>query len=153
MMGWGSLQREWERAKAGARQFASDVAASAASGADQILRETVNALPGGEIVGAATDFLTQYTNMRYGSNVVGQDKYFHCMANCQATQRGPVGRATARVISDAREANDAARKGDGPEAVEADQRANRTGREGGATGQPCRQVCEIHRPQGLSPRF
>lgn len=43
------------------------------------------------------DFLNNYMNMR-NANTIGADKYFHCMANCQASQRGPGGQAAARGI-------------------------------------------------------
>jgi hypothetical protein len=98
-------------------------------------------------------FRRNYDNM-IEANTIDADKYFHCMANCEASQRGAIGRATARAISDVRELTDVIRKGDSFDDVAADQRANRTGREGGANNpdQPCTNTCQTHRPRGLDER-
>lgn len=72
--------------------------------------------------GAMGDFLRNYKDMR-DANYIGGDKYFHCKANCEATKRGPLGEATAEVISDARELIDHYIKNDSAESCEEDQKA------------------------------
>ena len=42
-------------------------------------------LPGHGYIGAVGDFLGKYRDMRE-ANTIGADKYFHCKANCEATQ-------------------------------------------------------------------
>ncbi len=114
------------------------------------------------VIGTARDFLRNYRNMRTaGRELVaaersaeGNDKYFHCRANCDAAQRGRVGRFVAGVISDVREAYDQT-KGDSEEASQADQEANRRGRDGArdGSGRSCQQVCETYRPRHLPERY
>jgi hypothetical protein len=41
--------------------------------------------------GGVRDFLANYNKM-VEVKVKGADRYFHCMANCEATQRGPGGK-------------------------------------------------------------
>ena len=77
----------------------------------------------------------------------GQDKYFHCMANCQAANRGDGGWNAARLISEARELTDEYLKGDPKEACNEDRKANERGRQGG----DCRKNCERYRPGGTFP--
>lgn len=89
------------------------------------------------------------------ANTIGADKYFHCMANCEATQRGTAGEKVACIISDTREWVDQNLKGDSPSASADDQVANRHGRSVGAqdTSADCRQICALFRPNGLDPMF
>jgi len=51
-----------------------------------------------QIVCAVKDFVHNYRAMRK-ANTIGADKYFHCPANCQASQRGSAGSATAELMS------------------------------------------------------
>jgi|SRR6266850_828043 len=83
------------------------------------------------------------------------DKYFHCLANCQASQGGPCGQTVGTWISDAREWVDQTVKRDSPEDSERDQAANRFGRcEASRYPQtPCDQLCGPYRPPGLPPRY
>ncbi|MCD9097436.1 RHS repeat-associated core domain-containing protein [Luteimonas fraxinea] len=84
---------------------------------------------------------------------VGQDKYFHCMANCQAAQKGIGGSAAAQCVSDAREWFDQNIKGDSAADSAADQFANLLGRTGGRmspTGN-CSRMCSGYRPGGSFP--
>ena len=102
---------------------------------------------GKQAAGAAKDMATNYVKMRT-ANTEGADKYYHCKANCQASARGPVGEATARSVSNSREAADRA-KGDPAAASASDQRANEIGRQagrnarqvGGDTDAVCRARC------------
>lgn len=77
---------------------------------------------------ARQSFLDNYSDMRE-ANWKKSDKYFHCKANCEATRCGPRGFQYACEYSDLRELADRL-FGDSAAASEADQRANRFGREG-----------------------
>jgi len=48
------------------------------------------------------DMWMNYEDMKK-ANTIGADKYFHCMANCEAARRGPGGVLAAQVISNLRE--------------------------------------------------
>jgi RHS repeat-associated protein len=115
----------------------------------------------GAAVGGAWDFARSFGNMmdatywagRAHNGWANQDKYFHCVANCAAAQRGAGGHAMACRISDGREWFDQNIKGDPPAASAADQVANAFGRSQG-TGNPggsCRQLCGSYRPGGSFP--
>jgi len=102
------------------------------------------------------DFLDNYQDMQDATDIVhedgargwaGQDKYFHCLANCQATNRGDGGWNAARLISETREITDEFLKGDPASACDADREANRNGRKGG----DCTQRCAKYRPGGSFP--
>ncbi len=107
-----------------------------------------------QILGAVRDFGRNYFDMR-DANTVGADKYFHAKANCEASQRGSNGEATAEVISDARETVDGHIKRDPDDAVIADQRANRAGRAAGRTNPSgnCAELVNSFRPNGLSEKY
>jgi RHS repeat-associated protein len=106
-----------------------------------------------QAAGAMRDFLYNYDSMRT-ANTIGGDKYFHCMANCQATRRGPTGEATACLISDVREWTDQSIKGDPTSASLADQAANAIGRSGAlSSSQSCRAACSGFRPAGLPSKY
>jgi len=111
----------------------------------QYVQETTLGLS--QIVGATGDFVRNYWDMRE-ANTIGADKYFHCKANCEATQRGEVGEDTATIISDLRELFDRLFKGDPEEASEADQEANRHGRDNANAGE-CTEVCQPFKPDAL----
>lgn len=113
----------------------------------------------GVVTESIRDFWRNYQNMR-DANTVGADKYFNCMANCQAASRGPVGEGMSRVISETREIFDQRVKGDSSEQCEADRAANDQGRNGAdrnrPRGQPaasCISTCQSFRPNGLGPGF
>ncbi|QYU68227.1 hypothetical protein J4558_25925 [Leptolyngbya sp. 15MV] len=99
--------------------------------------------------GAFSDFSNNYSDMRT-ANTIGADKFFHCMANCQAAQRGSLGSGIARVVSEGREFFDQYAKGDSQAECDADRFANGTGLSGGQSGRPCVQVWSQFRPTGLS---
>ncbi len=107
----------------------------------------------GEEIGASGDFLKNYKDMR-DANTIGGDKYFHCKANCEASQRGPSGTDTACTISDIREWVDQNIKGDPASASQADQVANQHGRTGEINPTtPCNRICAKFRPNGLPPQY
>jgi RHS repeat-associated protein len=99
----------------------------------------------------ARDFTRSYRDMR-DANTIGADKYFHCMANCQAAREGMGGRDAAEIISEGRELTDQYIKGDPRSACDEDRAANRQGRNGNYNT-PCSQVCGSLRPNGLDPRY
>lgn len=88
-----------------------------------------------------------------GYGWAGQDKYFHCRANCEASKRGEGGIDAATNVSDWREWFDEHIKGDSPKQCEADQVANRYGRTQGISfpDQSCKMLCGKYRPS--SPTF
>jgi serum amyloid A protein len=77
----------------------------------------------------------------------GVDKYFHCMANCQAAETGPGGYFAAQVISNLREDFDYW-KGDPISASMQDIEANRCGRR--SPGR-CKQGCSRYIPPWFHP--
>uniref|UniRef100_A0A8C5HW12 Serum amyloid A protein n=2 Tax=Gouania willdenowi TaxID=441366 RepID=A0A8C5HW12_GOUWI len=98
-----------------------------------------------EAVQGAGDMWRAYSDMREANwKAENTDKYFHARGNYDAAQRGPGGKWAAEVISDARESFQGA-SGRGHEDSEADQRANRWGREGGDPNH--------FRPAGLPDKY
>jgi hypothetical protein len=87
------------------------------------------------------------------ANWKNSDKYFHCMANCNAANRGQMGYDAARALSEAREWFDENIKGDSREACDADREANDHGREAGKNKEDCRSACEKYRPAGLPAQY
>ena len=104
-----------------------------------------------DFAGGANDFRRNYQNMRK-ANTIGADKYFHCMANCQAAKRGLGGRTAAEWISEIRELTDEYIKGDPKSACEADRAANRQGRNF-YPNKSCKENCKSLRPPWLDPRW
>lgn len=117
-------------------------------------------------VGAFGDFVSGWSDQflathYWGNNGgskgwAGQDKYFHCRANCEASQRGPEGERTAQCLGDARERFDQGwPKYDSPAQSAADQKANAFGRAGGSQNPQgdCRTICGPYRPGGNFPPF
>jgi RHS repeat-associated protein len=96
-----------------------------------------------ELRGAVSDFKGNYRRMRE-RNLIGVDKYYHCMANCQAAQRGHIGRLTAISISYWREVTDRVR-GDSAEDCLEDMKANMLGLSFGTkcptTDCKCSRIC------------
>ena len=96
----------------------------------EVLKDAVETVEKvGEAIGAVGDFVKNYIEMRK-ANTIGQDKYNHCKANCEASTRGRTGEQTAAVISDTREVVDQA-TGDPASASAEDQKANHVGRRAG----------------------
>jgi RHS repeat-associated protein len=100
------------------------------------------------ILGVLGDFWGNYDDMRT-ANTVGADKFFHCMANCEASRRGVGGLQTASDISELREWFDENIKGDPKSVCDEDRYANYVGRVGGQGCEPCSRVCERFRPAQL----
>ncbi len=103
--------------------------------------------------GAALDFVKAYRDMRQANWKPGQqDKYLHCLANCEASKRGPAGIEVADQISEAREWFDEAVKGDSKADCDADRAANYHGRMG-PQNTDCRTTCSRFRPPGLPKQY
>jgi RHS repeat-associated protein len=106
------------------------------------------------ITGQVRDiFIANYFDMR-DANTIGGDKYFHCKANCEAAQLGPLAANQAESFSNFREFVDRL-TGDPPAASAADQNANEVGRRGGLAnpGGSCSIICDQFRPNGLPPQY
>ena len=104
---------------------------------------------------AVGDFLENYFAMREAS-VKGADRYFHCVANCEAASRGARGTATAYAISYGREAIDAVKHllqgismKESITDIQQDMEANKTGIKFGRAGLRCIDACARYRPNGL----
>lgn len=102
------------------------------------------------------DFWRNYYNMQRATSIVhedgskgwaNQDQYFHCMANCQAANRGDGGYNASRVISELRELNDEYLKGNSKEDCNSDRVVNKHGRNGG----DCTKRCAKYKPGGNFP--
>ena len=108
------------------------------------------------------DFSRNYLDMR-NNNVINQDKYFHAKANCQGTQRGKIGEATSKLISDLRELSDflieITAKGysikDSLQNIKEDQEANKLGRKRGRENPnaDCRDILDDVRPTSLPSKY
>jgi len=95
------------------------------------------------------DFITAYDDM-FEANTIGGDKYFHCVANCMASDRGWIGRQFAIVFSELREFTDQYLKGDPKEACDEDREANRVGQIGAG---PCADRCKEFIPRGMPCKY
>jgi len=109
-----------------------------------------------DFFGGVGDFLDNYSNMQAATNIIHndgsrgwakQDQYFHCLANCQATNRGDGGYNAARLISELRELTDEYFKGNSAEDCNEDRKVNKHGQKGGN----CAKRCEKFRPGGSFP--
>jgi RHS repeat-associated protein len=77
---------------------------------------------------AALAFMAEELRHEINGDVINSDKYYHCMANCRASQLGPIGKATAAVASELWEQKDELLGADRADCDE-DREANRFGRE------------------------
>ena len=97
-----------------------------------------------------TDFARNYSDMKE-ANTIEADKYFHCKANYEASRRGPGGKAAAWGLSELRELY-GQRKGAPKSDKEADQKANRKGRNV-SNLESCGEVCDEYRPPKLDKKW
>lgn len=95
---------------------------------------------GGSLDVFAVNWLALLEANRLG--VRNADKYFHCMANCESTKRGPAQQLGAVILSNLKEAKDLAFGPYGPADSARDQAANRYGREC-PHGRPCSGHCGL----------
>ncbi len=113
----------------------------------------------GPVTNALWDFWKNYRNMR-DANTIGADKYFHCMAHCQAAKEGPVGYGLSVIGGEGRELLDEyinnPRKGmtknENVKDCNADRDANSRGREGDPK-KSCSETCAPFRPPGLDSKY
>jgi hypothetical protein len=108
--------------------------------------------PTGQAAGAAYSLHSNYDAMRE-ANWKGDDKYFHCKGNCEASQLGATADWTATHLANGREAYGQYVKHDPRSDELEDQSANRFGRAQGRA-QPagaCNALCGRYRPVGLPP--
>jgi len=97
---------------------------------------------------AAGVFVSNFAEMMWVWTI-GVDKYYHCMANCEAARMGPFATAVATAISDVRESYDHQFQGQSLQACASDQFANRTGRN--SRNQSCESACARFLPRGFKP--
>lgn len=106
------------------------------------------------------DFLKNYRDMKKTGFVDG-DKYFHCKANYEATERGWGGETAAHILSKTKEVLWAPREiyrggvfGAWNDTKQ-DMRANRHGREAAKSGKyrSAQDACAIYRPKGLDEKY
>lgn len=104
--------------------------------------------------GAFNDFVKNWWNMRQ-ANTIGGDKYFHCKANYEATQRGWAGKSAAEHLSDEREKAGRLKSDYTLKDEAADQKANRHGRQAALSNRytSAEEACAIFRPKGLNDKY
>ena len=95
-----------------------------------------------DFAGGASDFERNYQELQEANKDPSgrSDKYYHCMANCQASRRGFGGEVAAEWISDTREFLQEKFGQESSEACDADRKANEQGRKGDRN-LSCAQVC------------
>lgn len=94
------------------------------------------ALPDEQFLDAAIDMWRNFRRMQYRS-WKGADKYYHCMATCQATNHGTGGAAAAKVISFFR--TNVRSRFTEPTDWKNDDKANKCGQKGGNCDSLCSQ--------------
>jgi RHS repeat-associated protein len=102
----------------------------------------------GEIVKRALDHLRQRANEMVQRNVVGDDRFFHCVAMCEAAKEGIAGSIAAGVAGELRELWQQYRHGAPVEECTADRLANEEGLEHGQSGASCVDSCRHLLPLG-----
>jgi len=105
--------------------------------------------PGGGIC-AINAFIRNYRNMR-DANVIGADKYFHCLAHCEAKKCGLTGEQVGRLLGEIRELIDWI-TGDPEEDSAADRAANQHGLAVGKNCK-CKDHCGKYRPRALPEKY
>ncbi|OGH97551.1 MAG: hypothetical protein A2104_02945, partial [Candidatus Melainabacteria bacterium GWF2_32_7] len=124
--------------------------------AKNTIRSCVDGLK--DVSGAVSDFISNYQDMKE-ANTIGADKYFHSKANCEAAQRGELGSAVAKGISDLREFTDKYKniylkgmsEAESARDSTEDQKANEYGRQQGCQypNGDCGDIVDIYRPKDL----
>ncbi len=100
-------------------------------------------------VGVVREILYRHANEMQAKNWVGADKFYHCMAMCEAAGLGEEEAAIAGMAGEARELNQHYRHGDSKEECDADRAANAVGLKAGLSGQVCTTACGGYRPPGM----
>lgn len=105
-----------------------------------------------QIKGAAEDLRRNANDMR-ADDTIGNDKYFHCKGNCEASKRGLVGEFSSTILSDAREYYQTYIKGESAESANEDEKANKYGRNNAFKAPSCSQVCQKYRVKGINKKY
>jgi len=92
------------------------------------------------LIDSTFNFGKNFLNMTT-AGVIGGDRYFHCMANCQTASNSRSGASFANIFSNARENYQESGAGQCSVDSAADQAANRHGRDTGSSGGNCRRSC------------
>jgi len=106
------------------------------------------------------DFKRNFDLMKE-ADTIGADKYFHCIANYEAANRGWLGKVGANLMSGIREITGAPKEilRDGLSErlndIEKDMEANRHGREAARSEKyaSAKEACAIFRPKGLNEKY
>lgn len=103
---------------------------------------------------AFMDFKRNYFDMRK-ANTIGADKYFHCKANYEASEKGHEAEKRAEQLSNLRVKYKKNIKNDSNKDIFEDQGANIYGREAAKTGRfkSAKEACAIFRPNGLDEKY
>ncbi len=96
------------------------------------------------------DILRNRAHDMQKKNVIGGDKFYHCLAMCESSSRGPLQASLAMTAGVARELNQQYRRGDPAEECAADNRANGLGIAAGLRGQNCVSSCSGLMPSGMT---
>ncbi len=84
------------------------------------------------------------------ANTINADKYFPCMAHCQAASRGFLGMVMAYYMGQAREYFDQYGKGDSRKDCDEDREANRCGLRSRGD---CQKGCSRYLPPSMQPQY
>ena len=103
------------------------------------------------VTNAIWHFWKNYREMRK-ARTIGADKFFHCMAHCQAAKEGPVGYGLSNVVGEGRELWDEYIKRDSRSECDNDRAANERGREGDKN-KLCKEICKPLKPQRWNPNY
>ena len=115
-----------------------------------------------QVFGAVGDMVGNYVDMKK-DNTVGGDDYFHCKANYEAAQRGPIGEKIAEKLGNAKENFDfwdnQLRKGLSLTAAYQDKihdkTINQIGRQQAKSGlyKSSREACYPYRVEGINEKY
>ena len=103
---------------------------------------------------ALKDFGVNYKDM-IAADTIGADKYFHCLANYKASDRGKYGSDMAQKLSNKRAKFKKEKRGNSNYDIFEDQTANIWGREAASMNKfdNARQACSTFRPKALNDKY
>jgi len=93
--------------------------------------------------------LYDHANAMQKKNWIGSDKFYHCLAMCEAASLGEEQAAIASLAGELRELNQQYRRGDPQAECDADRAANASGIKAGLRGNSCPSACDTYRPLGM----
>lgn len=100
-------------------------------------------------ISAVKEILYRHANEMQAKNWKYADKFYHCMAMCEAASRGEEEAAIAGMAGELRELNQQYRRGDERAECDADRRANQAGIRAGRAGASCESACSGYKPVGM----